>query len=161
MQGNNNLRVLSGNSSVSPSATYRRLGDADLDSTLAQNGAGYGSTADSLLYNSLSLSVTLPIVALVDYIAQYNPNKTFGQDLGINDWISAVSTAFASNQKVDTLKTNLENGTTVVGESKIAQSIKFTEEIPTEPAQEGTLIIYYGDVVPIDRYDGIIYMITY
>lgn len=113
MQANNKLRVFSGNSSTESGETYRRLADADLASSLVQNGAGFNSVADSSLYNSLSLAMSLPVVALVDFIAQYNSSLTFGQDLGIDSWISAVENAFASKVSVD----NVVNGTTPVAKA--------------------------------------------
>lgn len=104
MQGNNNLRVFSGN-------TSNYIADADLDGAVVQSGAVNGGVAASNLYNSLSLTTTLACTSLIDFVAQYNPNITFGQTTPIDTWITAVGNAIASKTSVD----NIVNGTTTVG----------------------------------------------
>lgn len=104
MQGNNKLRVFSGN-------TSNYIADADLDGAPVQTGAVNGGVAASNLYNSLSLTTTLACTSLIDFVAQYNPSVTFGQTTPIETWITAVSNAIASKTSVD----NIVNGTTTVG----------------------------------------------
>lgn len=104
MQGNNKLRVFSGN-------TSNYIADADLDGATVQTGAVNGGVAASNLYNSLSLTTTLACTSLIDFVAQYNPSVTFGQTTPIETWITAVGNAIASKTSVD----NIVNGTTTVG----------------------------------------------
>lgn len=101
MQGNNKLRVFSVN-------TSNYISDADLDGAVVQSGAVNGGVAASNLYNSLSLTTTLACTSLIDFVAQYNPNITFGQTTPIDTWITAVGNAIASKTSVD----NIVNGTT-------------------------------------------------
>lgn len=103
MQGNNKLRVFSGN-------TSNYIADADLDGATVQTGAVNGGAAASNLYNSLSLTTTLACTSLIDFVAQYNPSITFGQTTPIETWITAVGNAIASKTSVD----NIVNGTTTV-----------------------------------------------
>lgn len=104
MQGNNKLRVFSGN-------TSNYIADADLDGAPVQTGAVNGGVAASNLYNSLSLTTTLACTSLIDFVAQYNPSVTFGQTTPIETWITAVGNAIASKVSVD----NIISGTTTVG----------------------------------------------
>lgn len=101
MQGNNKLRVFSGN-------TSNYIADADLDGAPVQTGAVNGGVAASNLYNSLSLTTTLACTSLIDFVAQYNPSVTFGQTTPIETWIIAVGNAIASKVSVD----NIVDGTT-------------------------------------------------
>lgn len=120
---NNKLRILSGNSTTD-GATYKRLSDTDLASATAQNGAAYGQTANSALYNSLSLSLSLPVVAFVECLAEANSLTNFGQGLAIENWISSIKNTFALKSTVDALSTsvdNIINGTTTVGSATEAQ----------------------------------------
>ena len=104
MQGNNKLRVFSGN-------TSNYIADTDLDGAVVQSGAVNGGVAASNLYNSLSLTTTLACTSLIDFVAQYNPSITFGQTTPIDTWITAVGNAIASKVSVD----NIVDGTTTVG----------------------------------------------
>lgn len=101
MQGNNKLRVFSGN-------TSNYIADANLDGAPVQTGAVNGGVAASNLYNSLSLTTTLACTSLIDFVAQYNPSVTFGQTTPIETWITAVGNAIASKVSVD----NIVDGTT-------------------------------------------------
>lgn len=90
MQANNKLRVFSGN-------TANRYTDSDIATNpTIGTGAVNQAVADSKLYNSLSLTTTLAVTSLIDFIAAQNPSVQFGQDLAIDDWITAVNNSLVS-----------------------------------------------------------------
>lgn len=90
MQANNKLRVFSGN-------TANRYTDSDIATNPTIGiGAVNEAVADSKLYNSLSLTTTLAVTSLIDFIAAQNPSVQFGQDLSIDSWISAVNNSLVS-----------------------------------------------------------------
>lgn len=111
MQSNNFLRPFSTN-------TTNIYSDSDI-ATLSVIGTGAvnNAIADSKLYNSLSATTTLACTALIDFVALQNPSVNFGQTLPIDNWISAVTNAFATKQSVD----DIIDGTTVV--EKASKSI--------------------------------------
>lgn len=127
MQGNNNLRIFSSNSN-------NRYTDTEIDTLSAiADGPGAGAVADSKLYNSLSLTVTLATVSLIDFIALNNPGVTFGQSLSIDDWISSVNNTLmskseiqnnfnATNQEI----TKIKNGTTTVPSATNSSNVTTT-----------------------------------
>ena len=53
--------------------------------------------------------------------------------------------------------TNATNATTAT----TANTIVYTTVAPSASPAEGTLIVYYGSVLPSTRYDRVIYMISY
>ena len=110
MQGNNKLRVFSGEAS-------NVIADSNLETAVVKNGAVFGSVASSALYNTLSKLTSLACTSLIDFVALQNPSVTFGQETPIESWITAVNNAFASKSALTTLQTGLSNGTVVVNKS--------------------------------------------
>lgn len=121
METNNKIQLFS-------TTTNNVYSDTDMQDsavqTIVKTGAVFNKSASSKLYNSLSKSLSLPVVALVDYVAKQNPTITFGQALDIDSWISAFQNSFApfkttqdSISAINTNITNITKGTTAVGKA--------------------------------------------
>ena len=115
--------------------------------TIVSMGAVSGQYSNSALYNSFCLSMSLPVVALVDYIAQQNPSVTFGMALGIDQWISAVQGTFAnytdtqnSINAINTNIANITNGTTTVGNASNVTTNINGKAISTIFESDGTTV---------------------
>lgn len=144
MQSNNLIQVFS-------QAKNNYYNDTEIATsgvqTIVSMGAVSGQYSNSALYNSFCLSMSLPVVALVDYIAQQNPSVTFGMALGIDQWISAVQGTFAnytdtqnSINAINTNIANITNGTTTVGNASNVTTNINGKAISTIFESDGTTV---------------------
>lgn len=126
MQGNNYLRPFS-------TSAVSHYTDAELatESAIA-SGAISGASADSKLYNSLSMTTTLLSTAIADFLALHNPSVNFGQTLSINDWISAVNGTVATVSSVSAVSgrvSDLEDGTTPAAKATNADNATTVQNV--------------------------------
>lgn len=157
METNNKIQLFS-------TTTNNVYSDTDMQEsavqTIVKTGAVFNNSASSKLYNSLSKSLSLPVVALVDYVAKQNPTITFGQALDIDSWISAFQNSFASYKDtqnsitaINTNITNIVNGTTTVG--KATNATNATNATDATNATNVTTTINGKNISDIFAADGV------